>query len=75
MYELFDICSMNIKLKLGMKIKEVRLSLSMSQEQLADKACLHRTYISSIELGARNVSIENIEKIAIALECEVSELV
>lgn len=45
-------------------IKEVRLSKQLSQEELADLCGLHRTYISDIERGTRNVSIDNIERIA-----------
>ena len=45
-----------------------------SQEELADLCGLHRTYISDIELGKRNVSLENIDKIAQALQVKKSEL-
>lgn len=48
-------------------VKYYRKRLGISQEKLAELADLHRTYISSIELGKRNVSILNIEKIANAL--------
>lgn len=45
-------------------VKELRLSMKLSQEELADKCGLHRTYISDIERGYRNVSIDNIGRIA-----------
>lgn len=64
----------DIKKKLGLKVKELRLRAGYSQEELADKANLHRTYMSDIERGERNVSIENIKKIADALNVEASEL-
>lgn len=64
----------NIKKQLGRKIKELRLKAGISQEKLAVKAKLHRTYMSDIERGERNVSVENIEKIAKALEIEPDEL-
>ena len=64
----------DIKLKLGKKIKEIRIKGGYSQEELASLAKLHRTYISDIERGGRNVSVENIEKIAKALKIDPSEL-
>ncbi len=64
----------DIKLKLGKKIKEIRIKCGYSQEELASIAKLHRTYISDIERGGRNVSVENIEKIARALKIDPSEL-
>lgn len=59
---------MNIKEKIGMRIKELRINKKISQEKLAELADLDRTYINSVENGRRNISIENIEKIAKALE-------
>lgn len=64
----------DIKKQLGQKIKELRLRAGYSQEELASKASLHRTYMSDIERGERNVSVENIKKIADALEVDPSEL-
>jgi transcriptional regulator with XRE-family HTH domain len=59
---------------LGTKIRKVRQKKKMSQEGLAFESGLHRTYISDIERGSRNVSIKNIEKIAKALEISLKEL-
>lgn len=64
----------DIKLKLGRKIRETRVKEGYSQEELASRCGLHRTYISDIERGERNVSVENIEKIARALKTEPNEL-
>lgn len=64
----------NILLSFGRTIREIRTSKNISQEEFADLCELHRTYISDIELGKRNVSLENIEKIAVALEMTISEL-
>lgn len=64
----------DIKIRLGQRIKELRLRAGYSQEELAAKANLHRTYMSDIERGERNVSLENIEKIANALNAEPREL-
>ena len=55
-------------------MKKYRNEKHLSQEELADKAGLHRTYISSIERGQRNVSLKNIQKIAEALEVEIYKL-
>jgi transcriptional regulator with XRE-family HTH domain len=65
---------MSITEKFGKRIKEIRQSKGISQEELSIKAQLHRTYISSIELGKRNVSLLNIEKLAKALDCGIPEL-
>lgn len=65
---------MKIEEKLGLKIKLLRNKIGISQEELAFRCDLHRTYISSVELGKRNISIINIEKIALALNVEIIEL-
>jgi transcriptional regulator with XRE-family HTH domain len=52
---------MDIKLKVGLRIRELRLKEGLSQEKLAELAQLHRTYISSLELGQRNISLVNID--------------
>lgn len=64
----------NIQKKFGEKLKEIRTQKGLSQEKLAFKSGLHRTYISDIERGARNVSLVNIEKISKALGISNSEL-
>lgn len=63
----------DIKLKLGQRIKGLREQTNMSQKDLAYAADLDRSYIASIENGQRNVSIVNIEKIAVALNITVKE--
>ena len=65
---------MKINEKFGKSVKALRLELGISQEELAFLSKLHRTYISSIELGKRNVSLINIEKLAKALRCEIPDL-
>jgi transcriptional regulator with XRE-family HTH domain len=57
----------NVKEKIGQRIKELREASNMSQKDLSYAADLDRSYIASIENGQRNVSIVNIEKIASAL--------
>ncbi len=53
--------------KFGEKVREVRIRRGLSQEELAELSGLHRTYISSLELGKRNVSLINIYALAKAL--------
>jgi len=64
---------MEIKTKLGLRIKVLREIANMSQKDLAYSADLDRSYIASVESGKRNVSIVNIEKIATALGVSVKE--
>lgn len=65
---------MDIKDKIGNKIRELRHQRDLSQEQFANLCGLDRTYIAGIELGKRNVSIVNLEKIAKAFGISLSEL-
>ena len=60
---------------LGHAIRQVREDRNLSQERLAELAGLHRTYVSSVEQGRRNLSVENIQKIANALGVSMTELV
>ena len=59
---------------LAKRIRELRLEKGWSQEALADTCGLHRTYIGDIERRERNVSIDNIEKIALALKVPITAL-
>jgi len=59
---------------LSSNIRKERLRKGLSQEALADLSGLHRTYIGSIERGERNVSIDNIGKIANALSINPADL-
>lgn len=64
----------NIKTKFGTLVKVRRLDLGISQEELAGRAGLHRTYVCDVERGTRNISLESIEKLALALEIPISKL-
>ena len=63
-----------ILLKFGASVRKRRKGLGLSQEELAFKANLHRTYIGMIERAEKNITLINIEKIANALNCSISEL-
>ena len=65
---------MSIKEKFGRKVSTLRKVRAISQEELAQLSGLHRTYISDLERGRRNVALENIEKIANALGQDIKEL-
>lgn len=56
------------------RLREMRTAQGLSQETLADKAGLHRTYVGSVERGERNISLVNVERLAKALKTTVCEL-
>jgi transcriptional regulator with XRE-family HTH domain len=58
----------------GNRIKEERLELGISQEELAERAGLHRTYIGMIERAEKNITLLNIEKLAKALQIKIKDL-
>jgi len=65
---------MNIKAKFWQRVREFRKKLWLSQEELASKCKLHRTYIWIIERWEKNVCLENIEILANALDVEIKDL-
>lgn len=60
--------------KFGNRVQSLRNQVGISQEKLAEMAEMHRTYISGIERGERNVSLINIMRLASALNVSVSKL-
>ncbi len=64
---------MNIKDKVGQRIKELRNELGLSQEALANKAGVDRTYVTDVENGRRNISVELLQKLILALETSFRE--
>ncbi|MBK9387887.1 MAG: helix-turn-helix transcriptional regulator [Planctomycetes bacterium] len=60
--------------RLGMRIRAMRSSLKISQEELADRSGLHRTYVGAVERGERNISLDNIVRISNALGITPSKL-
>jgi transcriptional regulator with XRE-family HTH domain len=59
---------------LARNIRRAREHIGISQEHLADLAGLHRTYVGSVERGERNISVDNIERLAIALGTDIPDL-
>ena len=64
----------NVLVQFGNKVRERRRILGWSQEELARRAGVHRTYIGMIERAEKNITLENIEKIARALETPLNKL-
>ena len=62
---------MDIRKKIGLRIKEYRTNLKLTQEALAFKAEVDKTYLNEVENGKRNVSVINLEKIINALEVSI----
>ena len=60
--------------KFGQKVREERLKQNLSQEQLAVKAGVHRTYIGMIERAEKNITLLNIKKLSRALSMSISKL-
>lgn len=58
----------------GSKVRALRTKKRLSQEELADLASLHRTYIAQIESGKRNLALQNIAKLAKALGVSIRDL-
>lgn len=65
---------MNIVRVFGSNLKKYRVAIGLSQEAFAEKCGLHRTYISAIECYRRSIALENVQRIADALEIEPYKL-
>ena len=63
-----------ILIKFGDRVRQLRLDQRLSQEELAHRADLHRTYIGMIERAEKNITLVNIAKIAKSLDINISEL-
>lgn len=63
-----------VLIKFGKRVREERLKQNLSQEQLASKAGVHRTYIGMVERAEKNITLENIEKISKALKLNLGDI-
>lgn len=70
---MFDLSRMDIKVKIGHRIKELRKNIGISQEALAYQAEVDRTYVTDVENGRRNVSVEILERLIKALNISIAE--
>lgn len=64
---------MDIRVKVGLRIKELRQKLQLTQEKLAFKAEVDKTYLNEVENGKRNISLVNLEKVVKALEVSFNQ--
>ena len=64
----------DVRERFGFAVKARREELGLTQEELAGKAGIHRTYLSDVERGGRNLSLVNIERLAAALSLPMAEL-
>jgi len=60
--------------RLAANLKSARARLGISQEELADRAGVHRTFVGSVERQERNISVDNIERLAVALDVDLADL-
>jgi len=65
----------DILIRFGNKVREQRYILGLSQEELAERAGVHRTYIGMIERAEKNITLTNIEKIAKALRVSIDQII
>jgi transcriptional regulator with XRE-family HTH domain len=64
----------DIRERFGFAVKGRREELGLTQEDLAGRAGIHRTYLSDVERGSRNLSLINIERLALGLQLQLSQL-
>ena len=65
---------LSARLVFARNLREERLARSLSQEALAELSGLHRTYVGSVERGERNISIDNMERLAHAMRIRIADL-
>lgn len=65
---------MSVRLIFAKNLRLFRTQKGYSQEKLAELCNLHRTYVSSVERGERNITVDNMERLAVALDANIIEL-
>jgi len=68
------VATRSVKSRFGDRLRQLRTERGYSQEELAERAGLHRNYVGGVERGERNVALENIVKLAKALSVKPSDL-
>jgi transcriptional regulator with XRE-family HTH domain len=63
-----------VRVEFGKQVRERRLTMGLTQEELAEKTDLHTIYLNSVERGERNIALENIVALARALGCSPKDL-
>jgi transcriptional regulator with XRE-family HTH domain len=66
---------MDVRARVGLNLQRLRREKGLSQEELADRAQIHQTYLSGVERGRRNPTITVLQRIAEALEADITDLV
>jgi transcriptional regulator with XRE-family HTH domain len=66
---------MDVRTRVGLNLQALRRSRGLSQEELAHRAEIHQTYLSGVERGRRNPSLMVLQRIALALDADVEDLV
>jgi transcriptional regulator with XRE-family HTH domain len=66
---------MDVRARVGVNLQRLRREKGLSQEELADRAQIHQTYLSGVERGRRNPTITVLQRIAEALEADITDLV
>lgn len=64
----------DIRIRFGRRLRQTRLAAGISQEKLGELSGLHRTFVSMVERGERNVTIATVEKLAGGLNCRMADL-
>lgn len=64
----------DLRRRLGRNVQRLRADHGLSQEQFADRTGIHRTYIGGIERGERNVTLQTLERLALAFDLDPVEL-
>jgi len=66
--------TMDVRRRVGLNVQQLRRARGLSQEELAHRSDIHQTYLSGVETGRRNPSIQVLQRIATALEGDIEDL-